>query len=314
MPVSRVYDCFMYNGEADILDVRLHELDSIVDVFVIVEALTTHAGEPKSLQFQKQDPRFSKFESKIRHVVIREWPSEYSFEPWPQNSPAYFRENWQRDSIMQGLSDSAPDDLVLISDADEIPRRDVIRRARDDTAHDAFGFRLELYYFAFNFRNVGGPETMMAWSFAVRRRLLDTLRATELRRDIRANQEVGPSIKTLYYNDAGWHFSYLTDRTGVVQKMKASTHQELNTPQRLEKMDPEQCIADRRDVHGRPDFKWDLVSLKSLPARVLHNLPRFRRFIWLATPTGVQQMPQARAVLASTGYRALAALTGKPWR
>jgi hypothetical protein len=308
MTVARVFDCFMYNGEADILDVRFHELDSVVDFFVIVEALTTHAGEPKSLQFHKDDPRFAKFVSKVRHVVIDRWPEQFSFVPWPQNSPAYFRENWQRDSILQGLSGSQPDDLILVSDADEIPRRDIIRRACRDTAHDAFGFRLKLYYFAFNFCNIEGPETMMAWSFAVRRRVLDRFRATELRRDIRANQEVDPSIKTLYFDHAGWHFSYLTDRIGVVEKMKASTHQELNTPQRLAQMDPERSIANRSDVHGRPDFKWDLVGLKDLPSRVLNNLPRFRRFIWLATPTGVRQMPRARAILAAVVYRVRAAI------
>jgi hypothetical protein len=293
----------MYNGEAEVLDVRLHELGNVVDTFVIVEAGTTHAGDVKPLYFPKQKSRFSKFASKIRHVVIREWPEAVPFEPWPQNTPAYLRENWQRDSLMLGIQDAKPDDLILVSDADEIPRCQVISQARDDMSQDTFGFRLGLYYFAFNFKNVGGPEANLAWSFAVRRHVLDKLRATELRYKIRSNLEVAPSIRTRYFENAGWHFSYLADRAGIIRKLRATTHQEFNTPEQLEKIDPHQCIQHRRDLHGRLDFVWDLVDVNDLPDRVLHNLPKFRRFVWLPGSTPARQMALVSALLTSASSR-----------
>jgi hypothetical protein len=293
----------MYNGEADVLDVRLHELADVVDTFVIVEAGTTHAGEAKPLYFPKQQTQFSRFMPKIRYVVIREWPDTVPFEPWPENTPAYLRDNWQRDSIMLGISDAKPDDLILVSDADEIPRREVVRQAKDDVNHDAFGFRLGLYYFAFNFQNVRGPEKNLAWCFGVRRHVLDKFRATELRYKIRLNLEAAPSISSRYFDNAGWHFSYLANRTGIIRKIKATTHQELNTSERIKEMDPQQCIEHRRDLHGRPDFVWDLVDVDGLPEWVLLNFPRFRRFVWLPASTGARQMPLVSAVLISASRR-----------
>ena len=65
----KFYDCFLFNNELDLLEIRLKYLWDVVDTFVIVEADTTFAGEEKPLHFKENKERFKWAESKIKHVV-----------------------------------------------------------------------------------------------------------------------------------------------------------------------------------------------------------------------------------------------------
>ena len=65
-----IYDCFTFFNELDLLDIRLHELASTVDVFVLAEAPLTFQGQPKPLVFQEHRNRYRTYLDKIRHVVV----------------------------------------------------------------------------------------------------------------------------------------------------------------------------------------------------------------------------------------------------
>jgi beta-1,4-mannosyl-glycoprotein beta-1,4-N-acetylglucosaminyltransferase len=71
----KIFDCFLYNGEESVLEIRLHELCDTVDVFVIVESDMTFSGLPNKPAFDVLDKRVSPFASKIRHVVVRDMPA-----------------------------------------------------------------------------------------------------------------------------------------------------------------------------------------------------------------------------------------------
>jgi hypothetical protein len=140
----KVYDCITYNGEADILAARLHELADVVDCFVVVEADRTFSGEPKALRFDAADPRIASFLPRIRYIAVHDMPvvdeaadAVPVVGDWHSDTPKsgfWIREKFQRNQIVRGLHDAAPDDLVLISDADEIPRASVVQAMRDDRA------------------------------------------------------------------------------------------------------------------------------------------------------------------------------------
>ena len=111
-----IYDCFQYFNEENILDLRLNILAEEVDFFVIVESTTDHQGNAKKLNFDKS--KFKKFEKKILYVVVEDTADTIKKPHLGQNSLV---ERHQRNSIVRGLKNCADNDLIIISDVDEIP-------------------------------------------------------------------------------------------------------------------------------------------------------------------------------------------------
>lgn len=114
---AKVYDCFMFFNEIELLKMRLEELDEVVDYFVLVESVETQKGALKSLFFNENRLLFEKYLPKIIHVMIEERHPEMGL--WE-------RENYQRICITRGLKNCKPSDIILISDLDEIPRPELI--------------------------------------------------------------------------------------------------------------------------------------------------------------------------------------------
>src|SRR4030042_3846553 len=108
----RVYDCFTFFNELELLKLCLKEWDQHVDNFVLVEATKTHQNDPKPLYFQENKGRFKNFQEKIIHLIVDDLPG--TADPW-------VNEKFQRNSIMRALADCRWYDIILVSDADEIP-------------------------------------------------------------------------------------------------------------------------------------------------------------------------------------------------
>jgi len=110
-----MFDCFMMNDELDLVDIRLHTLDPIVEKFVIVESDRTHSGKPKPLHFLLNAARFKQFLPKIMYY-------QYQGFPTSDGTGAWGNENAQRDKFLEALKIERPSDGIChISDADEIP-------------------------------------------------------------------------------------------------------------------------------------------------------------------------------------------------
>ena len=116
----RVIDAVPFFNELEMLRVRFEELDPVVDKFVLVESAMTHSGKPKPLHFEDNRSRFEPWLDKIVHVVMETLPD--SLDHW-------VRERSQRDGIHDGVAQTGalPEDLLLVSDTDEIPRRSTVR-------------------------------------------------------------------------------------------------------------------------------------------------------------------------------------------
>ncbi len=120
----KIYDCFTFFNELELLELRLESLWDVVDCFVIVEADKTHANNPKPLNFAEHVRDFEKYLPKIHYVA------DHSVVPY-KGVGDWSIENNQRNNIMQGLTDAEPDDLIMVSDADEIPDPAIIRTIRE---------------------------------------------------------------------------------------------------------------------------------------------------------------------------------------
>lgn len=119
----RVFDASLLFDEVDLLEARLHELNSVVDVFIVAEANTTHQGVSKEMSFARNRARFEPFLHKITHVPVA-FPD---CTAW-----SWICENYQRDILMQGLlkHQLEPDDVVMVSDGDEVPRASAVAALR----------------------------------------------------------------------------------------------------------------------------------------------------------------------------------------
>lgn len=115
-----IYDCFLYYDEAMLLELRLHTLHQHVDKFVIVESTHTFTGKKKALHFDIT--RFAAFADRIIYVVFDE----------PPHSDAWENERRTRNHIMAGLKQAQDDDLILVSDVDEIIDPQQLARANHE--------------------------------------------------------------------------------------------------------------------------------------------------------------------------------------
>lgn len=122
----KIYDCFIFYNELEILELRLALLAPYVDYFVLVESDTTHRGDKKQLYFDEQKGKFAEYKDKIIHIKMNGTikgtvPNDWSIE------------NTHRNYIEKGLVNCSPEDIIIISDADEIPNPQILQRLKNGT-------------------------------------------------------------------------------------------------------------------------------------------------------------------------------------
>lgn len=266
-----LYDCFIFSNELDLLELRLHELDHVVDKFVICEATTTFTGNKKPLYFDRNRRRFAKFKDKIVHLVITDLASAPPasslpyFRPTPfqhAHPAAWSKEIYQRNSLKRALESCKPHDLVMISDVDEIPRAKTIaklkRRQKPVTLEQTH------YYY---FLNCRGDQP---WREAKLCRYRDLIDPQLLRQD-----QTLPIIPR-----AGWHFSFLGGGSAVKQKLAAYSHQEHNRPEVRRRDWLDFNLKNALDLFERP-FTYRFVNLdSSYPLYLRQNLTKYRQYLF----------------------------------
>ena len=118
----KLFDCFMYNNEDLLLELRLNILDKMVFKFIIVESRFDHQGNQKELKFKIE--KFKLFQHKIKYLIL---------DTFPKNLSNWERENYNRNFLSTGLEEAAPDDYIMISDIDEIPKinsKDIFKKKK----------------------------------------------------------------------------------------------------------------------------------------------------------------------------------------
>ena len=222
---GKVYDCFPFFNEIELLKMRLEELDSVVDHFVLVESAETHKGNPKPLYFKENRALFQKYLPKIIHVMLEERHPEWG---------AWQRENYQRECISRGLFACQPSDIVLVSDVDEIPRSTSVQRLKTDLLKEQsskkhkhkkhkkkkaekqpeiYALQMSIYFFHLN-RQTPTKETWGGgqWVGTV---------ATTYRTFIKygAQQLRAQTLSYPRLRKAGWHFTWLGGKEKIRMKM-----------------------------------------------------------------------------------------------
>ena len=140
----KIFDCFLYNDENLILDIRLNTLNEFVEKFIIIESQYDHQGNKKELNFKIEN--FISFKDKIDYLVI---------EKFPKNLTNWERENFQRNYILNGLRNANDEDFIMISDVDEIPNLSKIKEIYNSKFTV---FEQKMYYYKINIANQTNPH------------------------------------------------------------------------------------------------------------------------------------------------------------
>jgi beta-1,4-mannosyl-glycoprotein beta-1,4-N-acetylglucosaminyltransferase len=263
-----IYDCFTYCGEEAVLEVRLNELVDVVDRFVIVEAAHTFRGKPRttSLQTYYAHTMPWKFRKKVVPIFVTE---PLPIDPW--RAEAYVR-----NQIERGLTQCGYDDLVLISDVDEIPRASAIREAARllqlPYAPTYVQFNLSEHYYKFDWlieEQINQIRPVMTkWSPLMHR-------PQEVR------TQAGVTIDLSYaLADAGWHFSCMLSPERLSRKLSSFAHSELDTPEVNDVERLRECIDNGVDLLLPPRFTMKPVELDdTYPEYLVANRERFKHLL-----------------------------------
>lgn len=241
----KVYDCFVFNNEFDILELRLKLLSDRVEKFILVESKQTHSGISKPAFFQQNKSLFEEYSDKIINLVIEEFPEKMLYSPSEIDVPQdlhihWFRENYQRNEILKGLYKIGlePQDVVLISDLDEIPDPNKLDEFISMIPEDDYAFQLQKWcIWDFDrFHSGLWPGTA-----GIRWRTLCKSTPQEVRKNRYSENK-------LHTNEPfGWHCSWFGGIDAVMDKLKSFAHQELRE---MSKEDVETKMTMNLDIHG----------------------------------------------------------------
>ena len=294
----KIFDCFMYFDEEVILDLRLNILNSYVDYFVIVESTYTHKGELRKLKFDHQ--KFKKFEKKIIYLTYDFVPKniEKIFEKDNEDIKskkyilnANLRENAQRNYISMGIKEADDNDIIIVSDVDEIPNLEQLNFNKLKSKITMF--RQDMFYYKLNLKL---PNYVWVGSKACKKKYLKTpqwLRNIKdkkfpfYRFDILFSKTKFTDIK--FIDNGGWHFTNIKTAADIEHKLKSYLHHREFDENPISKNEIEKIIKDKRAIYdlkldkrlnkiGKGE-KLEKYSINKLPKFLQNNLTKYQNWI-----------------------------------
>ncbi len=269
-----VIDCIPFFNELDILKLRLHILDPLVDRFVIEEATHTFSGLPKDLCFEKNREMFEEFLPKITYLVVDNSPEEIS---------THERDKFQKNALAKALTDASDEDVLILSDVDEIPNpavlQELVKRFDPDKIYH---LAQRNFYCYLNMEEVSGNLLSITGEFpGVERRMWLGTKVFAKKKIFRRGellicgkfhrriQEVSASQMAggIFGYMGSCHETDVSRRVGT--KVVAAAHQEYNTEDVLAEVKDRLILGE--DIFGRNAvFQWAVVD-ESYPQYLLEH-------------------------------------------
>jgi beta-1,4-mannosyl-glycoprotein beta-1,4-N-acetylglucosaminyltransferase len=285
-----VYNAFIFFNELPQLEIRLNELDSVVDYFILSESTFTHSGKPKPLFYEehKYEERFKKFEHKIIHQIITDTPQDYlnlkndtndelynivvnkvNKADWFQKDrPDYCRITWESECLLRAMKNCKSDDILILDEADEIPRWEAIRYIiQTFDPSQIYNFEVKYYYYYLNCLNVAECYGSTVLTFEKFKEL--SLCEMRVRR------------RGLIVKDAGFHFSYMLGPEAVKYKIESHAEQTLNTDAVKNSIEDniKNCLTVGKDIYFRPATFKKVEIDETYPKYIYENQDKFAEYI-----------------------------------
>ena len=296
----KIFDCFMFYDEELVLDIRMNILNNFVDYFVIVESKYFHNGKERELKFDIN--KYPKFREKIIYIIQNKQPTglklvnqsdtegEKSFK---MIFNAHLREHYQRNQIQNALKSSSDNDIILISDVDEIPNLENINIK--DIKNKIILFEQKIFYYKLN-RYL--PNFIWFGTKACKKK---DLISPQWLRNIKNKKYNFFRIDTFFSNskyidklfikNGGWHFSNLKRSKDLELKLKSYLHhrdydsEELGLEKIDELIKENMTIYDMFADKGSTKYsdstrkKLEKIELDKLPLYIQKNKNEFKDWI-----------------------------------
>jgi beta-1,4-mannosyl-glycoprotein beta-1,4-N-acetylglucosaminyltransferase len=268
----KIYDCFSYWDEDLLLDLRLNVLNNHVDYFVIVEGNKTWQNNHKELKFDIK--KFSNFKNKIIYIPVKDMPD---------GDNPYLRENFQRNCISRGLKEAHDEDLILISDLDEIPNLDLIHEFKKNMRFAVF--KQNHYYYKINFQSQKNPF----W-YGSRICVKKHLKSPQWLRNLKFKRRPFWRIDKFRLNNiienGGWHFCNIKTPEELLYKYKNLC--ETNDPYTFKEKIDEKYL-DINEIKRRMNLGLDIIGRDELykikkidetfPKYIIENIKKYKDWI-----------------------------------
>ena len=258
------FDCFMYNNEELLLDIRLSILSKYIKKFILVESLVDHQGNAKKNSFQIEN--FKKYKDKIIHLKIESFPEKLN--------GTWERENFQRNFISNATENLLDDDYIIISDVDEIPN---LRNYKYSEKFKFTVFQQSNFCFKFNMKNMTFPN----W-YGSKLCKKKYLKSPQWLRNQKVKKRFFFEFYKIKWNivqNGGWHFSFLMNPHQIISKIKSFAHDEFNKSEFLEINEIKKKITSGIDLFNR-DQKYQKVNFdKTFPKIILENMDKYKEWI-----------------------------------
>ena len=282
----KIFDCFMYFDEDLVLDLRLNTLNNAVDYFVIVESIYTHRGEKRDLKFDIK--KYSKFKDKIIYCIYDLEPKEIDVVNNEDNESiksikyifnAGKRENGQRNYISSGLINAKDDDVIMISDVDEIPN--LININFNKMMNKIYLFKQDMFYYKFNLQI---PNFKWVGTKACKKK---NLISPQWMRNVKDRKYPFYRLDTLFsetkytnveiIESGGWHFSNIKTAEQIEHKLKSYLHHREFDLEPLTISEIEKIIKNKKAIYDlKVDKKINKIGNGSELVKFdLNKLPKF---------------------------------------
>jgi beta-1,4-mannosyl-glycoprotein beta-1,4-N-acetylglucosaminyltransferase len=293
-----IYDCFMYFDEDLLLDLRLNILNKYVSKFVITEATYTHNGNKKKLKFDINN--FKKFKDKIKYIVVDDQPQNIleinrddSFDTKSEKLilNGYARDNYQRNRLADGIVDAQDNDIIIVSDLDEIPYlKDVnfnnIKNKIIQFKQKMFYYKLNLYYPDFNW--FGSKACKKKYLISPQwLRNIKSKKYSKLRLDLIFNKKKYSDI--FYVLDGGWHFTCIRNAQDLEYKLLNFAHHFEFEESGLKIEDLKKLIIEKRVMYDhnvdQKGYKWSgknklvKITYSELPEYIDLNKNKYKEWL-----------------------------------
>ena len=216
-----IYDCFQYFNEEHIADLRFNILNKFVDYFVIVDMFSTvnHQGKEKKLQFDIN--KFKKFKKKNKYIIVDDTPENIKK---PHEGGESLVEQHQRNSLMKVINKADDDDLIILSDVDEIPD---LKKLNLFNKKNYAVFSQKMFMYKINFLNL--DENNWHGSKIC---LKKNLKSPQWLRNLKFKKypfwRIDKPRNIQIIENGGWHFAYLQSAENISKKIKSFAHGEFN--------------------------------------------------------------------------------------
>lgn len=271
-----IIDSFPFFDEIDLLDLRLNYLNKYVNKFIIVEGTKSHQGKSKKLYFDENKSLFKKYEGKIIHYIVDNYPKIKDYRKFDPFIYDYYTRNSIGDALRK-ISISRRD-VLLISDVDEIPNYNFFKKFKGNITI----FKQYMLYFHMNLRCEGFELDYGdgLWGGTKMLYMKDFSSAQKIR-NIRSKKYGWWRIdkpKVDFFYNSGWHFRFLGNEDVLFKELKnraiGYTEQKLNS---YTKEDLKNVIDKQLEFIGGE--KYSKFDISKLPEIIINNRKKYEKYL-----------------------------------